>query len=192
MTIRMPVVGVLFLSILMAGGCNPGTPSSRSNGIPPEEVTDYIYAVIEADRTTYTREVVYRLQDVEHVIQVNQHFKEEKALPLPSQMLRMGATLVSEKGKFRYALISPWAINKANLPKSNFEKKGLEAVVKEPNKPYKSYETAGGKKYFMALYPDKAVSPACIHCHNHHPDARRKDFKLGDVMGGIVIALPVS
>jgi hypothetical protein len=178
------VVAVLCLSA--------GTSFAQSKGIPPEQVVDYIHTVIEADRTTYTRNVVNRLQNDDKVIKATEHFKEEKTLPLPAQMLRMGAQLASEKGKFRYALISQWAINKANLPKTVFEKRGLEAVAKDPSKPYTAYQTVAGKKYFMALYPDKAVSPACVVCHNGHKESPKKDFKQGGVMGGIVIALPVE
>jgi hypothetical protein len=175
---------------IIAVGARP--PLGEAQGIPPEQVVDLIHTVIEADRTIYTRQVVNRLQNDEKVIKASEHFKADKALPLPAQMLRMAAQLGSEKGKLRYALISLWAINKANSPKTAFEKKGLEAVAKDPGKPYTSYETVGNKKYFMALYPDKAVSPACVVCHNAHKESPRKDFKLGDVMGGIVIALPLQ
>jgi hypothetical protein len=186
---------VSFLAIGIATGMialATGPSMSEAQGIPPEQVVDLIHTVIEADRTVYTRQVVNRLQNDEKVIKASEHFKQDKALPLPAQMLRMGSQLASEKGKFRYALISLWSINKANSPKTAFEKKGLEAVAKDPSKPFTSYETVGNKKYFMALYPDKAVSPACVLCHNGHKESPRKDFKLGDVMGGIVIALPLQ
>lgn len=42
------------------------------------------------------------------------------------------------------------------------------------------------------MYPDKAVAKACISCHNDHKDSPRKDFKMGDVMGGVVLRLPVK
>jgi Protein of unknown function (DUF3365) len=173
--------------MLFGCGSKPGT-----QGIPPEKVAELIHQVLEADRTVYTKEVVNRLQLDEEVIKASEHFKEDKALPLPAQMLRMGAQLVAEKGVFRYALISKWAINKANLPKSDFEAKGLEAVVADPSKPYVETITAGGKKYFAALYADKAVAPACVTCHNGHKESPKTDFKLGDVMGGVVISIPLE
>jgi hypothetical protein len=186
---RWGIAGLMLLALTTASG----TPArGQGKGIPPEVVVEYIHAVVEADRTVYTRQVVNRLQNDEKVIKATEHFKEEKTLPLPAQMLRMGAQLASEKGKFRYALISLWPINKANGPKSDFEKRGLEAVVKDGAKPYTSYETVAGKKYFMAVYADKAVAPACVVCHNAHKDSPRKDFKVNDVMGGVVIALPVD
>jgi len=58
--------------------------------------------------------------------------------------------------------------------------------------PYYTTETLGGKKYFTAVYPDKAIAKACISCHNGHKDSPRKDLKMGDVMGGVVLRLPVK
>jgi hypothetical protein len=37
-----------------------------------------------------------------------------------------------------------------------------------------------------------AVSPACVKCHNNHDDTPRTDFALNDVMGGVVIRLPLD
>jgi hypothetical protein len=187
---RILVSALFTLAAFGLSSCGSKVPEAK--GLPPENVADLIHEVIEADRTTYTRQVVNRLQNEENVIKASEHFKEDKALPLPAQMFRMAAQLVAEKGTFRYALISNWAINKANLPKTEFEKKGLEAIVADPTKPYREYVTVGGKRYFMTLYPDKAVAPACVICHNGHKESPKHDFELGDVMGGVVIAIPLE
>jgi hypothetical protein len=47
-------------------------------------------------------------------------------------------------------------------------------------------------KYFTAVYPDPAVAPVCVSCHNEHKDTPKTDFKLGDVMGGVVIRIPIE
>jgi Protein of unknown function (DUF3365) len=183
---------LLAAAVLALAGAGAVTGCTQTKGVPPEQVVDFIHSVIEADRTVYTREVVNRLQNEEKVIEASEHFKEDRTLPLPSQMLRMGARLASDKGRFRYALISLWAINKANAAKSPFEKEGLEAVGADPTKPYRKYESVAGRRYFMAVYPDRAVVPACVTCHNEHKESPRRDFKLGDVMGGLVITLPLE
>ena len=175
--------------LAVAAGCGA---KSGDHALPPEKVADMIHLVIQADRTTYARQVVDRLQNEEAVIKASEHFREDKTLPLPSQMMRMGAQLVAEQGGFRYALISEWAINKANMPRSDFEKKGLAALQKTPDQPYRDYVEMGGKRYFAALYADKAVSKACVLCHNGHQESPRHDFKLGDVMGGISVTIPLQ
>lgn len=169
-----------------------GSGRTDAAGIPLERAADWIHAVIDADRTTYTRHVVNRLQLEEKVIEAKEHFREEKALPLPAQMLRMASQLVAEGGSFRYALISDAAINKSNLPKGDFEAEGVRAVRADPGKPWRRVVTAGDKRYLLSLYADKAVVNACIKCHNTHPQSPRHDWKLGDVMGAVVVALPVE
>lgn len=184
--------GWMVAAAALAGAGCARTTGSAGTGLPPEKVADYVHAVIAADRATYAEEVVHRLQDVEKVVRSSEQFREEKALPLPSQMLRMGAQRAAKTSGFRYALISTWAINKANLPKTDFEKRGLDAVVAAPDTPFRSYEEVGGKRYFMALYADQAVSAACVNCHNGHTESPRHDFKQGDVMGGVVVTLPME
>jgi hypothetical protein len=179
-------------ALVLVGTAACARGGGGSAGLPPEKVADYVHAVIAADRATYAEEVVHRLQDVEKVVRATEQFREEKGLPLPSQMLRMGAQRAAKTGGFRYALISAWAINKANMPRTDFETRGLEAVSRTPGTPYRSTEEVAGKRYFMSLYPDVAVSEACVSCHNGHPESPRKDFKLNDVMGGVVVALPLE
>lgn len=153
-----------------------------------QDLTDAIFAVISADRDAYARHVVNRLQYEERTVIATEHFREEKALPLPAQMLRMSAEEVARttKGEFGYSLLSLWPVNKQNGPRTDSEKLGLRTVA-ETGKNHYSEEVLGGEKYFVAYYPDKGVVEACVKCHNDHKDSPRRDFRVGDVMGGIVI-----
>jgi hypothetical protein len=158
-----------------------------------KEMADALHAVMESDRTVYTRMVVNRLQNEEKVIKASEHFKDERALPLPAQMFRFGSEMVAEKKMgFSYSLLSMWPINKQNAAKTAAEKEGLEAVAKDPSKAFYKEETLGKVKYFTAVYADRAVSPACVSCHNEHKDTPKKDFKLGQTMGGVVIRIPMK
>lgn len=165
--------------------------SNEELGIPPEVVADYIHAVIEADRTTYTKHVE-RLQD-EGIVRPDENWKSRKALPLPAQFLQEAGTLASERGGgIQYRLLSLWPIYPRNGPATGFDQEGLEAVAKDPSKPHIGFVQAGHRLMFKAVYADKAVSKACVTCHNAHPSSPRKDFKLNDVMGGIAISFPVD
>lgn len=187
----------LLAAMLIATGCTQGVQKEQAVTaacVAPESVADYVHMVIEADRATYSDRVVHRLQNVEKVINASESFEEDHALPLPSQMLRMGAARSAESsgGRLRYALISEWAINKANLPKTDFEKRGLRSLAAHAGEPYRGYQSAGEQRYFTALYADRAVSQACVDCHNQHPESPRGDFKLGEVMGGVVVTMKVD
>src|SRR5512134_1289858 len=97
-----------------------------------KEMADALHAVMESDRTVYTRMVVNRLQNEEKVIKASEHFKDDKALPLPAQMFRFGSEMVAErKPGFSYSLLSLWPVNKQNAPKTAVEREGLEAVAKD-------------------------------------------------------------
>jgi hypothetical protein len=175
--------------IAMAAACGESRASSakaEGGGIAPRKMTDALFAVLSADRTVYTQKVVNRLQGLK-VIKATEHFEDDRTLPLPAQMFRMGGEIV-QKGDhgFTYALISQWPINKQNAPVTQFEKGSLAAMVSS-GAPIYGEETLGGKRYFTAIYPDKAVSEACVSCHNENADSPRTDFELGDVMGGVVI-----
>jgi len=170
-----------------------GCGSEKSTGIQPKDMADSLHKVMEADRTVYTRLIVNRLAKEEKVITASEHWKDEKALVLPAQMFRYGAERVAEGGaNFSYSLLSLWPVNKQNKPKTDVEIKGLNYIAENPGKNFYSEEELGGAKYFTAVYPDVAVAPACISCHNSHKDTPRTDFKIGDVMGGVVIRIPIS
>ena len=174
-------------------GCSSKDEEPAKAGIDPQTFSDSLFAVMSSDRAVYTQKVVNRLQNDEKVIKASEHFQDDKALPLPAQMFRFGAEMVADKtDKFSYQLLSLWPINKQNAPKTDIEKKGLEYIVANPGKNFYADEELGGKKYFTAVYADKAVAPACVTCHNGHKDTPKKDFKIGDTMGGVVIRVPMS
>jgi hypothetical protein len=164
-----------------------------ARGIEPRDVADMLHAVMSSDRTVYTRLVVNRLTLKDKVITADEHFEDNKALPLPAQMFRFGAEMAAEQNKkFSYSLLSLWPINKQNAPRTDAEKKGLEFVAANAGKNFYTEEVLGKQKYFTAVYADTAVAPACVSCHNAHKDSPRKDFKLKDVLGGVVIRIPIS
>ncbi len=179
-----------FILAFSISGCRQ---QPQSAGISPQQMADALHAVMAADRAVYTKSVVNRLQNEEKVIRATEHWKDEKTLPLPAQMFRMGAETVSrERTDFSYALLSLWPINKQNGPKTDAEKTGLRSVAERGGTNYYTTETLGNTRYYTAVYPDTAVSAACADCHNQHQDSPRKDFKPGDVMGAVVIRIPLN
>jgi hypothetical protein len=193
---RLIASTALAAAILTGAACgrstNAGTTGNTAS-VTPQQMADALHAVMEADRTVYTRMVVNRLQNDEKVIKASEHWQDDKALPLPAQMFRMGAEMAAQKNAdFSYALLSQWPVNRQNVPKTDAEKAGLEFVAGDARKNYYAEETLGDTKYFTAVYPDVAVAPACINCHNSHKDSPRSDFKMGDVMGGVVVRIPIG
>ena len=74
----------------------------------------------------------------------------------------------------------------------NEKMEGLEYVVDNPGENFYGEEELGGERYFAAVYADYAVVEACVDCHNNHKDSPRTDLEVGDVMGGVVIRIPME
>ena len=186
------LVLVFWLGIIGLAWPSSAATEGTAVSLPVETVADYLYAVIAADREVYTKHVVERMQ-IKGVVVASENWEEKNTLPLPAQFLMESGRALSRKGLgIQYRLISLWPINKRNVASSEFEKLGLGTVLTHPTKPYTGFVKEGGARYFQAVYPDLAVAQACIGCHNSHPDSPKRDFKINDVMGAIVISIPVK
>jgi len=156
--------------------------------VAPKVVAGYIHAIIEADRTLYASLVVERMQHYGKAL-ASQDWAQKDQLPLPAQMLQFAGLEVERRGTgLKYRLASLWPVDETNGPVSDFERTGLQAVSDDPSAVY----TSTIRSQFKAIFADKAVSPACVTCHNEHPLSPRKDYKLNDVMGGIIIQFPLK
>ncbi len=161
-------------------------------GVPPEKVADYIHAVIEGHRAFYTAHVVERLEE-QAGIKVDGEWRTHKnTLPLPQQFVTESSNMFSKLTGLRYRLISLWPINPKNRPRDQTDKKGLEVLIKQPEHPVTRTIQIDDQTYFHAIYADLAVSQACVVCHNAHPNSSKKDFQIGEVMGGLVIEFPLG
>jgi len=182
------VLMMMTLSLALINSAIPHDPTHSFPGMKPQTVADLIYSVIEADRTLYSRHVVDRMQDTGTVI-ASESWMHRNALPLPAQMLLMAGERVEAKGPgLTYRLAGLWPIYEKNGPVTEVERKGLEAVRQQPEKPFSTIIKRGNHLYFQAIYPDKAVSKACVNCHNSHVLSPKRDYQLNDVMGGVIIS----
>jgi len=182
------------------GGIHISFPISRSKKtsaqkkltVVPEVVADYVHAILEADRTVYAKHIVNRLQK-KNIIYASENWWEENTLLLPAQFLLNASDLIKNmRLGLDYKLISLWPINPHNGAANKFERVGLETVASRPLRPYIGTLQVGNQSYFQAIYPDIAVTPACVTCHNGHPKSPKHDFKLHDVVGGIVVSIPTE
>ncbi len=127
------------------------------------------------------------------IIYPSENWWEENTLLLPAQFLLNASDLIKNmRIGLDYKLISLWPINPHNGAANRFERLGLEAVASQPFRPYIGSVKVGNKSFFQAVYPDIAVTPACVTCHNAHPKSPKHDFKLYDVIGGIVVTVPMG
>lgn len=187
-------------------GCSESAPPAAAApaGLQPQAVADMLHAVMAADRKVYVANVVNRLtkaQDLEVTDKDTGETKKLKGsedwenipgtLPLPAQQFRYGSEEAYKKNdSFNYGLISSWPINKNHEPDGEVEETLIKQMEASGGPVYGEQEI-GGESYFIAMYPDRATAKACWDCHNKHKDSPRTDFEENDIMGGIVIRLPI-
>jgi len=160
--------------------------------IQAQDMADALQMIIATDRAMYARHVVQRLEEAK-ITGAGDRGLEQNTLPSPCQLLRLSTVHIQTKGaEFHYSLRSLTPLEPRNAPETDAEKTGLKFVSEHPDQNYYGRETLGGRRYFTAIYPDRAVVPSCVTCHNEHAASRRKDFKPGDVLGALVIRVALE
>lgn len=101
-------------------------------------------------------------------------------------MFRLAAEEI-ETNDFWLSLRSLDPINFGNGPITLLEEQGLEYVKANPDKGFYARDDSAGRPSYIGIYADIASVQACVACHNSHPQSPRRDFKLGDVMGGLIV-----
>ena len=204
MVYRISTASYLLLCAVLSltngcGSSNAASSNTQPTGISPQKFADAVHSVMMADRTVYASQVVTRLKKQESPVKPDEYWQDEStghAIPLPAQMFRMGAELVAEdpEAGFTYSLKSLWPLNPQHEPASDFETEALEFLNNNPGENFYQEEELGGKKYFTAFYPDRAVAEACWSCHNEHPNRgdTYPEFKEGDVMGAVAVRVPLE
>lgn len=195
----LPAIAITAASLTSCDSGGDETAATPS-GYNEEQVAEALYTVLKSDRKVYASKIVNRLVKEEKVIKAHEEWQENQALLLPAQFFREGAEEVDGAEKpfeFSYSLQSTWPLNYENAKKKTpAVEEGLKAVSDPDSefyaKKWTGEEEIAGQKYFVGIYPDRAVAPACWECHNNHENRKPEypEFKKGDVMGGIVIRIP--
>ena len=157
-----------------------------------EDASIYIQA-IESFRTLYTSKVVERVRpqgiDVRH-----DYMEHEGAIPLPATLsMELGEHIGKHSKGAITRLYSdyPFPWREGGGPKDQFERVALFKLRRNPDEPY--YEFVDYKGAWSLRYAKAdLMRPACVSCHNSHPQSPRRDWKTGDVRGVLEIILPMK
>ncbi len=157
--------------------------SHKLTTVSLKKMADSLQAVIAADNRVYMESVVDRLKAS----------PPGEAVPNHADVLRRANRAIQQKGaEFSYTLRSLAPLNPGQGPQTEIEQQGMEFVAKNPGQSFYTEEELGGRAYFTAVYAQRATLAACVDCHNQHPRAPRKDQKPGDVLGALVIRIPLE
>jgi len=183
-------IGVVLLAAFAA---DSNEKTHKLTSISPQKMADSLHAVIAADRQAYAELIVQRLVTDEQRLPSCEDWRQAHGLPVHAQMLRTASQNIQKGGaEFSYTLRSLWPINQNYGPQTQVEQTGLEQVAQHPQENFYAEEELGGRSYFTAIYADRATLSSCVECHNQNARSPRHDFKLNDVMGAIVVRIPLE
>jgi hypothetical protein len=184
---RVKCAGIAVLCVLALGWAGIIAWAQKTNepkkklaiSIKPKDVADALYAVVASDREVYVRQLAAATS--------------VQGMANPCERFRLSSQATASKGvEFSYVLRSLHPSRTRNAPETDLEKNGLAHVASHPNDPYYGEEMQGGRWYFTAVYADVAFHNSCAACHNQLKDSPKKDYKTGDVLGGVVVRVALE
>jgi hypothetical protein len=150
-------------------------------------------ATLEQLRDQYTSEVVQRAA-VHHVPATHSYRDEEGAIPLPATLVKdLGLRINKNRRGADVRLYSdypfPWRAGSG--PADEFERDALAELRSNPDQPFYRFGEMDGIPVLRYAVADR-MKPACVACHNSHPDSPKRDWKVGDVRGVLEIIRPLD
>ncbi len=169
-------------------------------GLIPEQVRQAVLKAakiatrqIQEDRKLYTKSVVKKLKGELPGFSVNRDYhKISGSVPLPATFVREVSDSIRQSNLYRYDLLSKWNINPEQGLSDAFEKEAFEELSGGAAQSYSKFMPYEGKYVLRFSTPDIASSQTCADCHNKLPESSKHDFQKGDVMGILVVTIPMS
>ena len=144
-------------------------------------------------RTFYTKEVVSRAKKGN--MRVNYDWdQDDTTLPLPATFTNViGERIKKENPGTSIRLYSryPFPHRKATEKYDAFEMEAIEKLEQDPTKPFWRFEVMDGRLSVRYTIAD-IMRPACVNCHNTHPETPKTGWKVGDVRGVVEVITPVE
>lgn len=193
MSKRRFTVVVLLLSVLIVYLFVQAPPpldeanAREARTIPIEEAFAIVADENARVRALWTTDIVEA--GLKRGLRFEENWRDEgvDAGPLPALFLRETAVSL-EKDPIRLSLFlgSDAPVRPSNLFTGTQAERFRE--VRRLRKPV--FFRAGDTGLNVAMFPDVAVAPGCVSCHNEHPETPKRDWQLNDVMGAVTWTYP--
>jgi class 3 adenylate cyclase len=154
-------------------------------------------SVITSVRSYYASNVVGRiLANPDGTTKVVHNYESVRgAIPIPATLsLELGRVIGAQQENITYRFVSDFPFqNRAVHQLDKFEKDALDALRRDPEQKILDTETSLFNDKVRLVAP-VTMGPACVSCHNSHPESPKKDWKVGDVRGiqEVIIAQPIA
>jgi len=153
-------------------------------------------SVITSVRGYYATNVVGRVLANPGSTQVVHNYETVPgAIPIPATLsLELGKVIGAQQQNIGYRFVSDFPFkNRTPHQLDEFEKGSLESLRKNPDQKIVDTTTSILSDSVRIIAP-VVMGPACVSCHNTHPESPKTDWKVGDVRGiqEVVIAQPIA
>jgi PAS domain S-box-containing protein len=140
-------------------------------------------------RRYYNLNIVNRIQQAPGAITVTENYHDTPgAIPIPATMSIEIARTLTEKipnspFDFHFTSDHPFA-GRNRPPLDDFQREALDTFRKQPDRDefWREDRGASGAMALRLAIPVK-MQPACVACHNAHPESTYRQWQLGDVRG---------
>ncbi len=142
-------------------------------------------SLISGFRGYYASNVVARvLASPEHVKVIHNYADIPGAIPIPATLsLELGRVVSEKQRNITYRFVSDYPFkNRPPHELDAFERAALASLRKDPKQEIVdvSWSLLTDRVRFVVPI---IMGPACVACHNSHPDSPKTDWKVGDVRG---------
>ena len=172
---------LIIVGLMLGLGCSQGQAPWRSQD-PRETAARYVLETVKAFRTAYAQGVLEQTKKA-GVSAKEDWSKDNHAVMLPAQFVKAAGFEIKD---FELGLIGLTPLYKANLPQTPAETDALQKFLTNPEAKVLTFSDG---EQFKGLSADYAIVQTCAECHNAHPQASRKDFRQGDLMGALIVRI---
>ena len=143
-------------------------------------------SVISSVRSYYASNVVGRVLAHPGTTQVVHNYEAVPgAIPIPATLsLELGKVISEQQHNITYRFVSDFPFkDRAPHQLDDFEQSSLQSLRENPGQKNIVEATSSAFRDRVRLIAPIVMGPACVSCHNTHPDSPKRDWKVGDVRG---------
>ncbi len=150
--------------------------------IAVEEAENFALGMVQS-RNFYASEILPRIRANNAI--VTHDFEEiSNAFPLPATYAKTFGNYISKNHEgYQARVYSDMPFEWREQTLDEFEKEAMNALRKNPEKPYWRIEVQGDLPVLRYALADR-LTESCVGCHNTYIGTPKKDWKVGDVRRG--------
>ena len=153
-------------------------------------------SVISSVRAYYASNVVGRVLAHPGETKVVHNYESVPgAIPIPATLsLELGRVISEQQQNIAYRFVSDFPFkNRSPHTLDEFEKSSLQSLRDNPDQKLVEATSSAFHDEVRLIVP-VVMGPACVSCHNVHPESPKHDWKVGDVRGiqEVSISQPIA